>query len=133
MSAPVTALGFYFFFQAEDGIRDGHVTGVQTCALPICPLPSAPGTAARPPWRSGRTGRPLPPRAALRGHRRQIGRASCRERVLSSEEVVALRNTGTHYAKATGAGWGEHDTGMEHAKSVRPCITARATLRCPPP
>src|SRR6266508_4746821 len=31
---------FFFFFQAEDGIRDGHVTGVQTCALPIsrrCP------------------------------------------------------------------------------------------------
>src|SRR5439155_3294038 len=26
-----------FFFQAEDGIRDGHVTGVQTCALPILP------------------------------------------------------------------------------------------------
>src|SRR6266508_3759413 len=26
-----------FFFQAEDGIRDGHVTGVQTCALPITP------------------------------------------------------------------------------------------------
>src|SRR5690625_7982049 len=25
-----------FFFQAEDGIRGGHVTGVQTCALPIC-------------------------------------------------------------------------------------------------
>src|SRR5690625_208624 len=25
----------YFFFQAEDGIRDGHVTGVHTCALPI--------------------------------------------------------------------------------------------------
>src|SRR5690625_6834558 len=24
----------FFFFQAEDGIRDGHVTGVQTCALP---------------------------------------------------------------------------------------------------
>src|SRR5690625_554192 len=24
-----------FFFQAEDGTRDGHVTGVQTCALPI--------------------------------------------------------------------------------------------------
>src|SRR6266702_5623289 len=24
-----------FFFQADDGIRDGHVTGVQTCALPI--------------------------------------------------------------------------------------------------
>src|SRR5690349_24542230 len=26
----------YFFFQAEDGIRDLYVTGVQTCALPIC-------------------------------------------------------------------------------------------------
>src|SRR5690606_39422141 len=26
-----------FFFQAEDGIRDFHVTGVQTCALPISP------------------------------------------------------------------------------------------------
>src|SRR5579863_7130282 len=25
----------FFFFQAEDGIRDGRVTGVQTCALPI--------------------------------------------------------------------------------------------------
>src|SRR5690606_40963712 len=25
----------FFFFQAEDGIRDFHVTGVQTCALPI--------------------------------------------------------------------------------------------------
>src|SRR5260370_40602929 len=26
---------FFFFFQAEDGIRDSSVTGVQTCALPI--------------------------------------------------------------------------------------------------
>src|SRR5207248_5021087 len=26
---------FFFFFQAEDGIRDRTVTGVQTCALPI--------------------------------------------------------------------------------------------------
>src|SRR5690625_7915822 len=29
-----------FFFQAEDGIRYGHVTGVQTCALPIFALPA---------------------------------------------------------------------------------------------
>src|SRR3989442_8470936 len=29
-------LCFFFFFQAEDGIRDADVTGVQTCALPIC-------------------------------------------------------------------------------------------------
>src|SRR6266487_6134050 len=28
-------MGVVFFFQAEDGIRDGRVTGVQTCALPI--------------------------------------------------------------------------------------------------
>src|SRR5437870_13902095 len=35
---PIGIQGFsvrFFFFQAEDGIRDGHVTGVQTCALPI--------------------------------------------------------------------------------------------------
>src|SRR5207253_5494350 len=33
--ASVFCYCFVFFFQAEDGIRDGHVTGVQTCALPI--------------------------------------------------------------------------------------------------
>src|SRR5690606_39554444 len=32
-------LSFVFFFQAEDGIRDFHVTGVQTCALPISSAP----------------------------------------------------------------------------------------------
>src|SRR5256885_6863422 len=32
----VHKLEFFFFFQAEDGIRDYKVTGVQTCALPIC-------------------------------------------------------------------------------------------------
>src|SRR2546427_9248004 len=42
---------FFFFFQAEDGIRDLTVTGVQTCALPISsrrPSPSRfnPSTAA---------------------------------------------------------------------------------------
>src|SRR3712207_7752365 len=31
----VMLLCFFFFFQAEDGIRDIGVTGVQTCALPI--------------------------------------------------------------------------------------------------
>src|SRR5687768_18285289 len=31
----VFVLVFFFFFQAEDGIRDVAVTGVQTCALPI--------------------------------------------------------------------------------------------------
>src|SRR5690606_40421077 len=39
----------FFFFQAEDGIRDFHVTGVQTCALPICPMPlSVPAPSPAP-------------------------------------------------------------------------------------
>src|SRR5690606_39831174 len=37
---------FFFFFQAEDGIRDFHVTGVQTCALPILRQPPAAVPAA---------------------------------------------------------------------------------------
>src|SRR5947207_7023579 len=40
---------FFFFFQAEDGIRDHGVTGVQTCALPICARPGAGPLAAH--WR----------------------------------------------------------------------------------
>src|SRR5690625_6105866 len=86
-----------FFFQAEDGIRDGHVTGVQTCALPISEVaqgfrPRIPTTAG-----TGREGRPRP-RSARCPHPRsmrscpaerqsaqldlaaEIGRASCRER-----------------------------------------------------
>src|SRR5207248_8379518 len=35
---------FFFFFQAEDGIRDRTVTGVQTCALPICTFVGSEGT-----------------------------------------------------------------------------------------
>src|SRR5436309_4199532 len=35
LSSVVKRSVFIFFFQAEDGIRDFHVTGVQTCALPI--------------------------------------------------------------------------------------------------
>src|SRR2546430_6773562 len=34
--ALTTLFDLFFFFQAEDGIRDLTVTGVQTCALPIC-------------------------------------------------------------------------------------------------
>src|SRR5207253_4734344 len=94
---------------AEDGIRDGHVTGVQTCALPILYLeaelqdraggPAAElfGTSAdlegwspgaesesqrrRDEWRT--LGFTLgPPLMSLFRHRvPEIGRASCRERV----------------------------------------------------
>ena len=37
----VTEKPWYHFFQAEDGIRDIGVTGVQTCALPIYPAPDS--------------------------------------------------------------------------------------------
>src|SRR6202030_4411544 len=46
-SAMITHAGatpVFFFFQAEDGIRDLTVTGVQTCALPISPVMAATGT-----------------------------------------------------------------------------------------
>src|SRR5216684_4635338 len=48
-----------FFFQAEDGIRDVAVTGVQTCALPICALaaPAWPGTGGRGAGGASRAGR----------------------------------------------------------------------------
>src|SRR2546430_4587661 len=43
-------LCFFFFFQAEDGIRDLTVTGVQTCALPISPSrPFCAGPRDTPP------------------------------------------------------------------------------------
>src|SRR5690606_40453129 len=73
-----------FFFQAEDGIRDFHVTGVQTCALPISRIEPESGDG-RPVGKNPRT---LLEAAAARvprgagGRRRysKIGRASCRER-----------------------------------------------------
>src|SRR5690625_6250761 len=75
-----------FFFQAEAGIRDGHVTGVQTCALPISaaaaggatmdPAVPVPGlrAAASAPWGG-------------RGHH-DIG-GGAEHRVSSSEGVAA--------------------------------------------
>src|SRR5258708_28077575 len=94
---------WFFFFQAEDGIRDDLVTGVQTCALPISRAPAAWRLHGRMissarmlfscsgerksegPWiltswensasRSDRKSH------APRGRLGQIGRASCRERV----------------------------------------------------
>src|SRR3989475_5636493 len=39
ISVSVCVVMFFFFFQAEDGIRDLTVTGVQTCALPIWSRP----------------------------------------------------------------------------------------------
>src|SRR5688500_19776918 len=83
----------YFFFQAEDGIRDYKVTGVQTCALPIFPRANSPrvhifwqrriragdtGEKATPYWFPSQT-----TSGAIREDRivlPKIGRASCRER-----------------------------------------------------
>src|SRR5437016_14401639 len=76
----------FFFFQAEDGIRDWSVTGVQTCALPIW--------AQRQPDRAARAEGTTYPRGAQspagdHGHasrhclhaatQAEIGRASCRK------------------------------------------------------
>src|SRR5256885_16808072 len=96
----------FFFFQAEDGIRDYKVTGVQTCALPIY---REPGRQARDlkPERHGRVPaaprQRAPPPAALRYHlpepqgdrglapEREIGRGSGRERGEISVGAVSLK------------------------------------------
>src|SRR2546430_16043675 len=52
----------FFFFQAEDGIRDLTVTGVQTCALPI--LARELGQALHRPWEG--THRPVTPQQVRR-------------------------------------------------------------------
>src|SRR2546422_8533077 len=53
-------LVIFFFFQAEDGIRDVAVTGVQTCALPISPVARARVGAGAS--RGGRREPPVPRR-----------------------------------------------------------------------
>src|SRR5687767_15896397 len=95
----------FFFFQAEDGIRDKLVTGVQTCALPILAHHSdifAAGVdihgvhdwtarVGRAPWATGnadalRVGRESSPK---------IGRASCRERGvdLGGRRIIKKKKT----------------------------------------
>src|SRR5690606_40032402 len=51
---------FFFFFQAEDGIRYFHVTGVQTCALPISDGTRTPSIRVSSPRCA-----PLPPTSAI--------------------------------------------------------------------
>src|SRR5436305_7315864 len=89
-----------FFFQAEDGIRDADVTGVQTCALPISlagEVPDNPsitfnlGLCAEQAGNyekalelyhaASRVGAYEGKEGADRAIRLKIGRASCRERV----------------------------------------------------
>src|SRR5690606_40517771 len=79
-----------FFFQAEDGIRDFHVTGVQTCALPISRKPAA-RAAGNPSARQARRyGYSFARAMQWRGRESEIGRASCRERVEMSVVAVVL-------------------------------------------
>src|SRR5690349_22649401 len=82
---------FFFFFQAEDGIRDLYVTGVQTCALPIftakvvasgpvwtfSSAPSEASRAAGPPARSWAVRAARPGRS--RSEERRVGK-ECRSR-----------------------------------------------------
>src|SRR5439155_14877619 len=80
---------FLFFFQAEAGIRDGHVTGVQTCALPISfpetvKLVTVVAPAFSVPFTSSFVEGELVPTP-------KIGRASCRERVEISVGVVDVK------------------------------------------
>src|SRR5690606_39659395 len=84
-------LSIVFFFQAEDGIRDFHVTGVQTCALPICDghqeaeeknqRPSQVGHALRPSGRAPRSPRGWLPTThqEYRSEERRVGK-QCRTR-----------------------------------------------------
>src|SRR6266436_945901 len=72
---------FFFFFQAEDGIRDVAVTGVQTCALPISDQELRRRPAARRP---GQSVRPRHIRAGQRAagpgsEERRVGK-ECRSR-----------------------------------------------------
>src|SRR2546421_2026437 len=88
----------FFFFQAEDGIRDLIVTGVQTCALPIFGLADERGALLHHDGVVGGGGgsehahlgggggqrrgeASLGPRGRAHVVVPQIGRASCRERV----------------------------------------------------
>src|SRR5690625_6844530 len=98
MMTSATFSSNFFFFQAEDGIRAGHVTGVQTCALPISRqgvsvvlypfqrIVQAPGDVARyvRTWADATQ--------AVRMEK-EIGRASCRERVYISVAGEFIRRT----------------------------------------
>src|SRR5438132_7047797 len=97
---------FFFFFQAEDGIRDHCVTGVQTCALPILVEAVEDHQSAIREYEAGHLAHVLSALNGLAGSRKRIlpeslmtlsdrrrskiGRASCRERVEISGAAVSL-------------------------------------------
>src|SRR6266511_5214711 len=77
----------FFFFQAEDGIRDFHVTGVQTCALPICRQPTSAPLCIRP---AGILPYPLPGNGVRLGPIMEA-QATTRRRVVVADDDVLLR------------------------------------------
>src|SRR5437773_10984916 len=85
----------FFFFQAEDGIRDRDVTGVQTCALPILrysnswSLFSAVAATQKFTAHSRSSGWMWSFQNV--GSLSQIGRASCREKVEITGRAVAVK------------------------------------------
>src|SRR5207245_4293173 len=81
-----------FFFQAEAGIRDATVTGVQTCALPICADTSLFGDFETLATAMRRKDEKLDATDMQRFM--EIGRASCRERVETSVGSVPLAKKG---------------------------------------
>src|SRR5438128_12582056 len=106
-------LFFFFFFQAEDGIRDATVTGVQTCALPISSSTAptcAPDTCTRCAGRGCRTRRRC---AACR----PAPGAACRERRSEERRVgkeCGSRGGAEHEKKKkqhkTSVGVGQNET-----------------------
>src|SRR2546430_7405106 len=83
-------LYFFFFFQAEDGIRDLTVTGVQTCALPIYPAGVRDRAGRSDPELPG--GRPAR-RAAHRGDRAGAAQP-CLSRCTSGRTTRAFSGSG---------------------------------------
>src|SRR5437762_4262814 len=81
-----------FLFQAEDGIRDTSVTGVQTCALPICWASADQATARLAKLDDAQLAQLASEVDQLKAGgdiQSEIGRASCRERVSSKGGVAA--------------------------------------------
>src|SRR5256885_3679297 len=79
----IVCFSFFFFFQAEDGIRDYKVTGVQTCALPIFQACStSAGSSAKRTAASGVTGVP----AWIAAIRRGVSGSSADHAARRSEE-----------------------------------------------
>src|SRR5207245_4306617 len=87
---------FIFFFQAEDGIRDATVTGVQTCALPIFLKKKCAKWSARHSRLSARKPRrPLPPSLRrLPRHLRLLSQRSEERRVGKECSYRRGRNRG---------------------------------------